>query len=350
MKKIKVVIRIFIVFLLMFNVTIMSLSHQQTNEDYSNWMRDSIDPQHPITEIAMLGAHNAFSSEITYFSEPAIDAHDIFSHPAALPIKGYLIRQSVTQRASTKELLEDGIRYFDMRLTYKNNQFYTVHNYISEPLEDVLQAFQDFHESIHGEFILIDIQHISGVDYQSVEHYQSLMEVFHTYDIIEESFFEPTIPLHSVTFGDVTNNMQKTSYVILDKFDVEHKETYQYVSNIRSSWPNKDRAEDIFNYLIDESNMIAQLDNHTLNFRVMQAVATTALNVSGVMKSIVDWSVIQRAKDLNQILFDHEAFESLMISMPIIMLDNTNDNIDGLLDNYMERIMTYNASFLIQTM
>lgn len=345
MKKIKIVIRIIIVFLLMFNVTIMTLSHQQTNEDYSNWMRDSIDPQHPITEIAMLGAHNAFSSEITYFSEPGIDAHDIFSHPAAFPIKGYLIRQSVTQRASTKELLEDGIRYFDMRLTYKNHQFYTVHNYMSEPLEDVLQAFQDFHESIHGEFILIDIQHISGVDYQSVEHYQSLMEVFHTYDMIEESFFEPTIPLHSVTFGDVTNNKQKTSYVILDKFDVEHKETYQYVSNMRSSWPNKDRAEDIINYLVDESNMIAQMDKNTLNFRVMQAVATTALNVRGVMKSIMDWSVIHRATRLNQMLYDHESFERWMTTMPIIMLDFTNNNTNGLLDDYMSRIISYNQAF-----
>ena len=145
-----------------------------------------------------------------------------------------------------------------------------------------------------------------------------------------------------ITYGDITNNSVNSKIIIIDKFTKEAKDTYYYKSTICSSWANTDNFGRLLAFLLDESTYVESTDSLDNSFAVMQAVLTTQMSPQGIVDSLASWSLIARASNFNNYLISDQNFNVILDSLPIIMVDYANCNIDNFVENIMEIIINAN--------
>ena len=117
---------ILFVLILLVSTLFMSFSFspksRSKNEKHEYVMKEVFKDKNPrIVEIAMLGAHDAFTHKLS-FTSPA-DSNDkniVTSKVASIFAKGLAIRLSKSQNASATQLLYSGVRYLDVRVTKIN--------------------------------------------------------------------------------------------------------------------------------------------------------------------------------------------------------------------------------------
>lgn len=345
--------------LLLVNLPITVGKHTQSTEDYSSWMNDSLSGEERIIDVAMLGAHDAFTNEIQLFSK--IDkesASGIQTGVTGALIKGFSVRESKTQVSDILTLLKAGVRYFDIRLTYDVNQdkWMTSHTYISSDFSEILTDMNLFLSEHPGEVLLLDIQHVYGVSYTDSQAFDSLVEIFEETSILEYAYQENDTPLNEITINQITSNQSKAGVMIFSKFEETHQAFWSYGSSIRSAWPNSDNPEHVYDFLSEEQELILSHQANTgnqmndvidaqdslLGFRIMQGVLTMQMNPSGIIKALTSWSLLERAKHFNTELINHEDFPGWMSAMPIIMVDFSDSNTDSFLDDMMQKIIDFN--------
>ena len=325
------------------NIPWFFVSGKVTETDYSNWMNENISFDKKVIDIKMLGAHDALSADIDIFSDVDNKSSDsLMQGFVGKLIKGFSIRQSKTQVVGAKELLESGIRYLDIRISYNESEetYYSVHNYFSSPLIDSLTEISLFLEENPGEFLILDIQHVYGVDYDNSEDFFDIYELFEEASLLDYAYSDDLIELKDITYGIATNNGSEASVMIFSKFTEDNNLFWDYESSIYSPWPNEDEYPKIVDFLEAETLVI---DNSTVlqnKFRVMQAVATMEMSLTGIMRSFATWSLLGRAKDFNRYLLDYDNFFQLTEAMPIIMLDFASDK--DTVDEFMGLIISYN--------
>ena len=106
------------------------------NAALSEW-QSMIKDDTPFNRIATPGAHDAGTRGIAYYAE--------------------------TQSRDTKELLEAGTRYFDLRVSYANGEYRIYHGpFKGVTLESVLTAMRDFIAVYETEALVLDFQHFDG--------------------------------------------------------------------------------------------------------------------------------------------------------------------------------------------
>ena len=320
------------------------VSSKTTTTDYSNWMSETLDTEAKIIDIAMLGAHDAFTHEIDIFSP--VDnksAEGLMQGFVGKLIKGFSIRQSKTQVVSTEDLLKSGVRYFDMRLSFneEEEQYYTVHNYFSSPLNEVLSGIENFLSTNPGEFLIIDIQHVYGVDYDSLEDFEEVYQYFDDASLTQYTYQNNIKALKDITYGDITQNKSTSGLIIFSKFQSSNSYFFDYETSIRSSWANEDEFPKIVEFLDNESLYIQENPTILKGIRIMQAVATMEMSATGILRSFESWSLLGRARDFNQYLLEYENIENLLDSMPVLMIDFTSDK--EIIDEIMVLIINYNS-------
>ncbi len=317
------------------------VNSKTTIEDYSSWMSETLDEETLIIEVKMLGAHDAFSHEIDISSPVDEESADsLMTGFIGRLIKGFSIRQSKTQVVCAQEQLTSGIRYLDMRLSYneKEETYYTTHNYFSSKLEEVLSEITSFLSDNPGEFIVLDIQHVYGVDYNSADDFEEVYEYFEDSGILEYAITNDQ-QLLEITYGDITESKTKAGIIILSKFDTSNQYFFDYETNVRSNWANEDEFDKIISFLEDEKLSI-MTSSYYGEFRVMQAVATMEMSFTGIMRSFETWSLLGRAREFNKYLLEYEGLEGLLDVMPILMIDFSTDY--KIIDDYMELIISAN--------
>jgi hypothetical protein len=317
------------------------VNSKSTTEDYSSWMSETLDEDTLIIEVKMLGAHDAFSHEIGISSDVDEKSADgLMTGFIGRLIKGFSIRQSKTQVVSAKELLKSGVRYLDMRLSYneKEESYYTAHNYFSSKIDEVLSEITLFLSENPGEFVILDLQHIYGVDYNDQEDFDEIYEYFEDSGILDYAITNNQ-QLFEITYGDITDSKTKGGLIILSKFNTSNQYFFDYEANIRSNWANEDEFDKIISFLEDEKLSILT-SSYYGEFRVMQAVATMEMSFTGIMRSFETWSLLGRARDFNKYLLEYEGLEALLNVMPILMIDFSTDY--QIVDDYMELIISAN--------
>lgn len=340
LKILKWVLIVLIAFIVVINIPVLSIRTTVSDTDYSNWMSNSLVNDKRAIDITMLGAHDAFSSEINYFSPlDEYSSSDIMQGTLGALLKGFILRQSVTQTASPTELLQSGVRYFDVRLSYTDGVWETKHNYVSSDFEDVALEMTTFLTENKGEFLILDFQHIHGIDYSSDEDYQLFYEMLEEYGIINYSYDSLVKPLSEITYGDLTNDNTVSRVIIIDKFESENKSTFLYSSTVQSNWADNDDFEETISFLVEEANAIKSLDYPINKFVVMQGVTTMQMDLNGILASFNTWSLIKRAELFNNHLFNAIEFNEMIDSMPIIMVDYANSNDEGFNDAIMELVI-----------
>lgn len=116
----------------------------------------------PLNRLLIPGTHDSGTVRLD-FSRP-IGAGIWFkaANVAAriLPCVGGVIKDwTVTQQWEIAGQLEQGIRFFDLRVDYYsgNNQFYITHTFTACPLQKVINAFKDFLSETEQEVLLLEI-------------------------------------------------------------------------------------------------------------------------------------------------------------------------------------------------
>ena len=341
-KILKAVLIVFLLLILIINLPVVSVGHKTSDLDYSNWMSETLDNDIRVVDIKMLGAHDAFSSDINFFSAPDKYADSIMKGIPGTLLKGFLVRQSVTQITDANGLLRSGVRYFDIRLTYDEGTWKTKHNFVSSEFQQIANSITKFLKKNDGEILILDFQHINGVDYNSSNDYKLFSAMLLEYGLLEFNYFGGD-DLGNITYGQVSEDKGASTVIIIDKFKVKNKKTYEYDLSVRSSWANRDNFRGTIDFLNNEMRTINEVHKYDDQFRVMQAVTTMQLSIPGILDSIRTWSLIERASKFNNALFNDNSFSDLINSMPIVMIDYCNSNDDNFLDNIMSDIIKWNS-------
>jgi len=341
----KTILLMFLVVLglvLVINLPIITLRNKATINDYSNWMSETLDNNQKVVDVAMLGAHDAFTKDINLFSKlDPYETDSIMRGATGVFVKGFIYRQSKTQLADAKELLEAGVRYLDIRLTLDGDKWFTKHNYIASEFEPFATQITSFLGENPGEFLVLDFQHISGVNYGKSTDYDLFYDMLDEYGLLD--FAYQVNELNSLTYGQLTSNGTQAKIIIISKFEDSSGYVLPYENSIRSNWADSDDFSYVMNYLKEEADTI-QSENVTDRFRVMQAVTTMQMSGSGILKGLTSWSLINRAKRFNDYLIHSESFEDLLPYLPIVMVDYANTNSHHFNDELMQTIIDYNQT------
>ena len=154
-------------------------------------MSENLGNEERIIDISMLGAHDVFSYDINLFSKvDELSASSIMKGSIGTVIKGFSYKQSKTQVSDISTLLNNGIRYLDVRLTYseEDQTWYTVHNYYSSVVVDAVKDVVTFLKDNPGEFLIIDLQHIYGVDYDKTDDLNRIYDLLDQTGIFEYAY------------------------------------------------------------------------------------------------------------------------------------------------------------------
>jgi hypothetical protein len=328
-KKILIFTFLTLIFILsIINAPIFFASDKLSEIDYSDYMKDSLEFDQKLVEIALLGAHDAFSYDIDINSRVDIKSSEsLMQGFVGRLIKGFSVRQSKTQMVGVQELLKSGVRYFDMRVSYNEEEetYYTVHNYFSTPLDLVLSQIKQFLEEHPTEFIIIDLQHAYGVDYQSESSFLTIDSYFDESGVYEYAYPKTEKALDLITYGDLTKESTKAGLIIFSKFKDSNDYFWDYETNIRSSWANEGSFAEVYDFLQSESDYIKNNPESHSQLKIMQAVTTMELSLEGIFNSFKSWSLLNRAESFNNFLIQEENFQDLLDYLPIVMVDYTSE-------------------------
>lgn len=141
------------------------------------WMRTLADKyppfaNKPLTEIALPGSHDSASHEISNESPLAPNCEAWVKLATQFSGTDRVARWSKCQNFKTFEQLQHGVRYFDLRVCWVNDEdegqsrkLWVCHCMLSVPLIQVLEDIKTFVEGIGThEVIVLDFQHVAFPD------------------------------------------------------------------------------------------------------------------------------------------------------------------------------------------
>lgn len=348
-----------LVIVLTINLPFNFFRKETSDLDYSNWMGDSLQSDQLVIDIAMLGAHDAFTADIglTSPTDPLSAAGIQTGFTGAL-IKGFSVKQAKTQVSDAETLLKAGVRYFDIRLSYleKEEAWYTSHGIFSSPFIDTLIQIESFLEEHPGEFLILDIQHVYLGDKTEEEAFTEIKTLFETSGIYDRAYPEGIKSLSAIRYDDMTSLGNGAGVLVFTKLTTADPAFWSYGASIRSAWANTDSYEEAFAFLEDEVMKIAggtaltgnQMSNNPEavdareGLRVMQGVLTMQMSGDGIVNALLEWSLLSRAREFNATLIEQEDFDSWLPSMPIVMVDYADTNYKDFLDQIMLIVIDYN--------
>jgi len=330
-----VILLIIIVPIVLFAKGSFSFTFATSKGDYAEVMREGVTSGDArIVDIAMLGAHDAFSHNITTAS--AVDPgepEDSLVRNATLDkfADGIFVRLAKAQKSGTDQLLQAGVRYFDVRLSYYEDEWYTKHALISDRLSAYLDGMIAFLDANPGEFVIFDMQHV----YLGTATWTDLFDFLGTYEVGGKSLLDfvnhdpLTEELGELTYDGVTAGGAKAGVVMLANVASEAALPYHYnrgngdtaIINIRSLWHNTSDTATLLAGIREEYDYLNETVIYRDILRVNQAQKTGALTQSDLWDTIFGWSLLDMANNSNNKLVHEADFADWLTVMPIFMVD-----------------------------
>lgn len=340
------------VFLLLVMYMPITFVHNHNKEDYSSVIKDAnLSDVTRLTNVHMLGAHDAYSHNISLLSktDPAEDGipNNFF---AKLLFKGGMTRVARAQKHGAKALLESGVRYFDVRVSYYKDDWYTKHGFISDKLSVYLSETYTFLQENNEEFIIFDVQHIFTGEKNINDFINYLLTTkLNNLTFADFVFYANTKPtLNSLTYGEVKGGIvfllnEDSSVANANKqYFYERGNGESNSVSIRSKWHNQNNLETMIP-LIDEEAAYLAAHDHSAMFRLNQAQLTPDY-LKAPFKTIFDWSLLDIAKHSNAALLAHENFDTWLSAMPIFMVDFANSDYENFTANINAKLIMANKA------
>lgn len=334
-------------------------AYHADNNDYSDIIQQGVGVNNPrVVDIAMLGAHDAFSTNIS--TQSAIDPGEdedsmIRNSTVGIFGDGLFVRLLKAQLGNAALMLENGVRYFDVRLSNIDGEWYTKHALVSDKLSVYLTEVIDFLNQNPGEFIVFDMQHV----YLGDASYDDLFAYLGSFDVGGHSlldyvnFDSLVTPLGELTYNQVTLDGTEAGAVILARPPVSPELNYHYergegqdgeFTSIRSIWHNSSDTDTMLDGIREETDLLGAETTYNDMFRVNQAQKTGVISGSDVVDTLVGWSLIDLASNFNVTLVGQEDFSAWLEVMPIFMVDFAISNRGEFNAKANDAMITYNQS------
>lgn len=320
--------------------TTYTLTYVKNEETLGTWFtRNNVsDPSLSVKDMHFLGAHDAFTGKMSSVGDVAAAITGDSGSMWALYFGGAVKSISQTQSAGTYDLLNAGVRYFDVRLTisdttetYNDNsypgtagEFYTTHGLLAQPLKTVLYTIRDFCAENPGEVIVLDFQSLfnaldsTGTQGASTsQNWTDLYNVLVSCGVGEYMVDAKTSP-SGQTWAKMTNNGEHAAVVCFGQRGSQNTQSAHFISAssrraagggdgyLYSYYENTPSTYDALLTTIQ-----TQVDNLTAvwPYRIMQAMYEGS-------------SILSSAADSNPRLINEEKFEEWIKWLPTVMVDD----------------------------
>jgi hypothetical protein len=316
--------------------------------DYRNIQRDSIQNNPRIVDIAMLGAHDAFSSRINR-SNPINPADGGIANNKTLRLAGggLMARFARAQKFDAHQLGIHGVRYFDVRISHADGVWWTEHVILSGTLDEYIGGLLRFLGETENEGVIIDVAraHTGDQGMEALLQYLVTGIQYEGKSLKDYIDYEPaTAALGDLRYRDITR--KGTRVILLAKAPVSSASChFPRDDSIRSTWHDKNTAKEMLSGIDGEYQALRQDTALARNmFRVNQAQKTSSTDGDKIIASIFQWGLLDMANRFNPVLVNHQNFDRWLTVMPIFMVDYADSMRGSFNDKVIARINEFNRN------
>ncbi|KAH6927573.1 hypothetical protein HPB50_005690 [Hyalomma asiaticum] len=256
------------------SVDMAAVTDEDVSSQMENWMGNLPEELHnvPLNHLAIPGSHDSCSYTISPQAEIAPDNEYYGNKLLKLlgPIgKQIMYSWSVTQNITTKEQLQAGIRYFDIRIAVrkdpKDDNLYLVHGLFGAVVDNFLVEVKEFLESHKKEVILVHFQHFYNMT--DADHNRLLNKLTSVFGPLMCQF---TTDLDNITLASLwRRGYQMITFYGHEKLAKYHPYLWP-TSYIPNPWPDDDDSTRLVTFW----NQTLQQGRDPKAFFVLQAVGT----------------------------------------------------------------------------
>lgn len=311
-----------------------TIKPEEEEGPYVSWITNSLHilGSKRLNQIALPGTHNSATYSFTRASRYAIDVPGLVKYRPPWPVSTIIAQWSKTQSRTIKQQLSDGIRYFDFRVGYQDEEFYTCHGMKGDTIRDILHTFVAFADTFPREVVIIDFNHFYNMG--PTEH-ETLTQQMH--DIVGDKLwpFE-----HADLTLDEAFQMHIGPIVVVYHTPEGHKHSFYPGSAISAPWPNTDNIA-LLQEKLQES--LLQFDRDSKQLFVSQFILTPHLDTvlrgfykctwslfgmaNKLNQEVVEWiSQLHQSRPLNIVLVDH--YHTCNIVDLVVKLNFTHTDVD----------------------
>lgn len=240
----------------------------------------------PLKDLVLPGTHDSATSTISPSSkfareqDPPHELNWLRYLGVGFIVTDIAAKWSKAQGKSLGEQLNLGIRYFDMRVVYRDSDqnFYSVHGLYGDRIDTIFTEVRDFLAKNPKEVILLDFNHLHNMKpKQYLDFNPKLIEKIKEYfgdKMASREQFSPSSTLQD--FWKAGKQVIVFYYndkgSIIDNTWARQDPMLWTSENITSPWPNKQNIEDLSVAL--ERNMSQEMLSNKNRFFVLQSILT----------------------------------------------------------------------------
>lgn len=304
-------------------------------EDHSHYLREIVNEKPsfantPLTEISLLGSHDALSDEIDMWSKPNSSEDNLVNNPwLRIFGKGAIVRYSRAQNDSIYHQLQAGVRYMDIRVTNIDGVFYNSHGLVSSTFRDNLSKILRFLDENPGEFVLMQICKYYKGNATDQELYQMMESVYYKEkNIFDYIHYENNVhEFKDLTYNILTNNGNDAGVVLFASSSQVNMAPFNQfnMSHCDSHWHNTIDEKEMTREMVEYSVIGKTLGTDYL--RINQAQQTP--NTNEIWETFLGWSLLSMAEYHNHNVVNREDIMDILDGLPIYMCDFSTCNTRG---------------------
>lgn len=314
------------------------------------FFKNNISGETRLIDMHMLGAHDAFTASLDENSAAdaaGVKLGDSGSKWAATGFWPYVISTSKAQSAHVYELLNNGVRYFDVRLSryLSGGEFYTTHGRISDQFTGsggIAREISQWAAQHPGEIIILDFQSLFDIDSSTggatQDSWRTLASKLEA-DGIMNYVYTRNGSISSLTYDSLTNGGTRCAIVLFgqvtgslaDSRFINRRDEDGYM---RSFWTDTTSFDKMRSKLSEEiTELMTNSDGYNYKLRVMQAQTTAD-------------PLIGKADENNIKVLTDESYETWCEILPILMVDNATTDAEDFNNKAVEKLARKNREYV----
>lgn len=323
------------------------------------FFKNNISNETRLIDMHILGAHDAFTAGLNANSpvdEAGAKLGDSGSSAAKSNWGEKYANGSRAQSAYVDELLNSGVRYFDVRLSryQSGGEFFTTHGRISDQFTGeggIARKISAWAAEHPGEIIVLDFQSLFDIQTENggatQQSWKDLMAKLQS-DGIAKYVYTKNGSLEKLTYGQLTDNGRRAAIVLFgqvtgseaDERFINRRDNDGYM---RSFYPEKSSYDALYSALEAEVKGLKNdnREKYYYRFRVMQA-QTTPSTLSFIFGSP---NLINDANTNNIKILTDESYDEWSRVLPVLMVDNATSTAENFNALALEKLAKMNREF-----
>ncbi len=327
------------------------------------FFKNNISNETRLIDMHILGAHDAFTAGLNANSpvdEAGVKLGDSGSSFSKNNWNDKYANGSRAQSAYVDELLNSGVRYFDVRLSryQSGGEFFTTHGRISDQFTGeggIARKISAWASAHPGEIIVLDFQTLFDIQTDNggatQQSWKDLMAKLQS-DGIAKYVYTKNGSLEKLTYGELTDNGRRAAIVLFgqvtgswaDERYINRRDNKDVSDGyIRSYFPEKVTYDDLYSALEAEVKGLKNdnREKYYYRFRVMQA-QTTPNALSFIFGSP---HLINDANTNNIKILTDKNYDEWSRVLPVLMVDNATSTAENFNALALEKLAKMNREF-----